>query len=287
MSARAEQGRFDGLVPPTASDAGLNAPSDTMLTGIPSTTTRATSPCCAGDATCSSMEGLTSSESWRERTNRELYERGGIRPYYSDDSCIVLLGDCRELLPLIEPVDLVLTDPPYGIGVTNMTLGNGMRKVFRGSEWDAEPADVSPLLALESDAVIWGGNYFGLPPSRCWLVWDKGTGSNDFADCELAWTNRDAVVKKYFRSWVGANAKERSEADRYHPTQKPVELMRWCIEFYPLAQTILDPFMGSGTTLRAAKDLGRKAIGIEIEEKYCYIAAKRLQQSVLPLEIPA
>ena len=212
-----------------------------------------------------------------------------MKPYYEQDGITIYHGDCRDILPTLDAgsIDLVLTDPPYGIGVTGMTLGNGLRTIYRGeSNWDSEPANVQPLLDLKKPTVIWGGNYFGLPPSRCWFVWDKGTGANDFADCELAWTNRDAVVKKYFRSWVGSKAKERNESDRSHPTQKPVELMRWCIDFYPAAQTVLDPFMGSGTTLRAAKDLGRKAIGIEIEERYCEIAVKRLQQAVLPMEVP-
>jgi DNA modification methylase len=211
-----------------------------------------------------------------------------MTPYYDRDGITIYHADCRDILPTLPPVDLVLTDPPYGIGAHAMTLGNGKRIVFRGAgQWDTKPADIAPILSLGVDTVIWGGNYFPLPPSRCWLVWDKGTGANDYADCELAWTNRDGVVKRYLRSWVGANAKERIETDRYHPTQKPVELMRWCLDLFPNATTILDPFMGSGTTLRAAMDLGRKAIGIEIEERYCEIAARRLQQSVLPLEIPA
>lgn len=207
-----------------------------------------------------------------------------VTPYYHDPVAGITIyhGDCREILPHLAPVDLVLTDPPYGIGAARMTLGNGKRRVYRGEQdWDREPADIAPILALNVPTVIWGGNYFGLPPSRGWFVWDKGTGDNDFADCELAWTNRDGVVKRYFRSWVGAHGKEPLDADRFHPTQKPLALMRWCLEFFPAAQTILDPFMGSGTTLRAAKDLGRKAIGIEIEERYCEIAVKRLAQEVL------
>jgi len=209
-----------------------------------------------------------------------------IKPYYEYDGQVIYHGDYREILPEIDTsvIDLVLTDPPYGIGANKMTLGNGKRVVDRGlQDWDAEPGEIEPLLDLNVPTVIWGGNYFVLPPSRCWFVWDKGTGSNDFADCELAWTNREGVVKKYFRSWVGANAKERIDYDRFHPTQKPVDLMRWCIDFFPDALTIFDPFMGSGTTLRAAKDLGRKSIGIEIEERYCEIAANRLRQLVLPM----
>jgi DNA modification methylase len=207
--------------------------------------------------------------------------------YYRDEAVTLWHGRCEDVLPTLEPaaIDLVLTDPPYGIGATSMRLGNGHRTVYRGeSRWDAKPADLSALLALSVPTVIWGGNYFPLPPSRCWLVWDKGTGDNGYADCELAWTNRDAVVKRFGYSWVGANAKERIEPDRFHPTQKPVALMRWCMEFFPDARLVLDPYCGSGTTLRAAKDTGRRAIGVEVEERYCEVAARRLQQAVLPLE---
>lgn len=209
-----------------------------------------------------------------------------MTPYFERDGITIYHADCRDVLPHLPPVDLVLTDPPYGIGVHHMTLGNGRSRIYRGErDWDTQPADLTDIARLDVPTVIWGGNYFPLPPSRCWLVWDKGTGANDYADCELAWTNRDGVVKRFSQSWIGANARERAESARWHPTQKPVALMRWCIEFFPQAAVILDPFMGSGTTLRAAMDLGRRAIGIEIEERYCEIAAKRLQQAVLPLEV--
>jgi DNA modification methylase len=212
-----------------------------------------------------------------------------MTPYFEshDGTITIYHGDCRDVLPTFEAgsVDLVLTDPPYGIGANRMTLGNGRRPIYRGvRDWDSTPADLAPILALDLPSVIWGGNYFPLPPSRGWLVWDKGTGDNDYADCELAWTNRDAVVKKYVRSWVGANAHD-SHTERSHPTQKPTCLMRWCIGLFPAAHFVLDPYMGSGTTLRAAMDLGRRAIGIEIEERYCEIAARRLSQTVLPLAL--
>ena len=210
------------------------------------------------------------------------------KPYYRDESVVIYHSDNRLILPLIpdQSIDLVLTDPPYGIGVNRMTLGNGKRLVYRGEyDWDKEIIDLSPLLNMNVPTVIWGGNYFPLPLSRGWLVWDKGTGDNDYADCELAWSNRDGVIKKYFRSWVGANAKEKTEADRYHPTQKPVALMEWCINFFPEAIMILDPFMGGGSTLRASLNRNRKCIGIEIEEKYCEIAAQRCSQSVMRLEV--
>jgi DNA modification methylase len=202
-------------------------------------------------------------------------------PYYDKDGITIYHGDCRDILPHLPKVDLVLTDPPYGIGANKMTLGNGARKLPRGvHDWDAHPPDLSLITQL-GKCIIWGGNYFGLCGQSKWLVWDKGTGGNDYADCELAWTNIGGVVRKFFKSWVGANAKERVDSDRFHPTQKPVQLMTWCMSFFPNAETILDPFMGSGTTLVAAKLLGKKAIGIELEEEYCKIAVERLAQGNL------
>lgn len=201
------------------------------------------------------------------------------KPYYEDDFVTLYYGDSSELLGSLA-FDCIVTDPPYGMGANRMTLGNGLHRIDRGDrDWDSAPADLRPLMELGVPLIVWGGNYFEVPPSRRWLVWDKGTGANDFADCELAWTNLDGVVKKHFRSWVGSNAREHRERGRFHPTQKPVSLMQWCIDF--TEGTILDPFAGSGTTLRAAKDLGRKSIGIEIEERYCEIAAQRCAQEVM------
>jgi len=210
-----------------------------------------------------------------------------MKPYYQDDAVTIYHGDCREIVPGLGRFGLLLTDPPYGIGAHAMTLGNGRRKLDRGDgDWDAAaPARWVLDMCREhtESAILWGGNYFeGLPPARGWLVWDKGTGENDFADAELAWTNLDTVVKKFFRSWVGANARDR-DAARQHPTQKPLALMNWCIGLAGDAQTILDPFAGSCTTARAAKDLGRKCVCIEREERYCEIGARRMQQECLQL----
>ena len=204
-------------------------------------------------------------------------------------------GDCFKILPRLADdgvrVDAVITDPPYGIGVTKMTLGNGKYNIYRGaSDWDVPPPkkcfDVMQQIA--NILVIWGGNYFAniLPPSRCWLVWDKRTGSNSFADCELAWTNIDGVIKKITIPWVGANAKDTPR--RYHPTQKPVALMAWIIERYVHANaTILDPFMGSGTTGVACMQTGRNFIGIERDEGYFNIAEKRIEAAARqPLLLP-
>jgi site-specific DNA-methyltransferase (adenine-specific) len=204
-----------------------------------------------------------------------------MKPYYERDGIVIYHGDCREVLPSLEPVDLVLTDPPYGIAsVWKGGSGHGWARAQEQGQirnsWDGEPpaaAVIAECIAKGRAAVVWGGNYFSLPLSRGWLVWNKPERNFSLGEAELAWTTRDNVIR--VRDDV------RSDPTREHPTQKPLALMRWCVELFPGAETILDPFMGSGTTLRAAKDLGRKAIGIEIEERYCEIAAKRLSQEVL------
>lgn len=204
--------------------------------------------------------------------------------------CIVL-GDCREILPGLE-ADLVLTDPPYGISLDTDNArfsggspasarrrGKGMaRPLVLG---DDEPFDPSFLLKYGTDQIIWGWNHFAdkLPRGAC-LVWIKRNDSafgTFLSDAELAWMSKGHGV--YCRRDLSNNAIANL---RVHPTQKPLSLMEWCLGFFPTAETVLDPFCGSGTTLRAAKDLGRRAIGIEIEERYAEIAAKRCSQEVLP-----
>jgi hypothetical protein len=169
----------------------------------------------------------------------------------------------------------VLTDPPYGIGIAN----NPFRQKFVKSDWDNVPAPddaLREILKVSKNQVIGGGNYFDLPPSQCFFIWDKLQPENFSSSmCELAWVNRKSPAKMFKKWCVGY--------DKYHPTQKPEALMVWCLEQFPDSYTILDPFMGSGTTLVAAKQLGRKAIGIEICEAYCEIAVKRLSQECLDL----
>ncbi len=186
----------------------------------------------------------------------------------------------------------MLTDPPYGINAySSGSMGGGVlarQSRFEPTTWDFAPPSIttlSLLLISGRQVIVWGGNYFGFEASRCWLVWDKENGDNYFADCELAWTNLDMAVRIFRFRWQGMlQGNMADKEDRKHPTQKPTPLMNWCIGLADEPNTILDPFMGSGTTLRAAKDLGRKAIGIEIEEKYCEIAAKRMAQEVLALD---
>lgn len=186
----------------------------------------------------------------------------------------LILGDCREVLPTIGKVDAVVTDPPYGIGFgAKHTKWSANRGVVLG-DWDGEIPDITPLLSCADDVVIWGGERFSLPVSRGWLTWAKPDAAPTFASTEFAWTNRDRPARHFTYS-VGATNAERVG----HPTQKPVALMEWCLGFLPKAETILDPFMGSGTTGVACAKLGRKFIGIELEPKYFDIACKRIEDA--------
>jgi DNA modification methylase len=225
-----------------------------------------------------------------------------MTPYYQHGGITIYHGDCREFLVgggLV--ADLLLTDPPYGIGVSRRTFGAGRIKGggflnahganyqpqdFPESDWDDAPAPAELIdlcRAATRDQVIWGGNYFPLPPSMRWLVWDKKNDATDFADVELAWTNQEKAARIFRWRWNGMLQEHsgRLKEKRLHPTMKPLALMSWCIGLFPDARSVLDPFMGSGTTLEAAKLLGRTAIGIEREERYCEVAAERLAQEVL------
>ena len=215
-----------------------------------------------------------------------------MKPYYEDESVTIYHADCRELLPELK-ADLVLTDPPYGIGEAagkNKSRGRlVVSQDYGDAPWDDLPIGedlLAQVLAAAPHQIIFGGNYYDLPSTSCWLIWDKDNGKTDFADAEMAWTNFPTAVRLIKWRWqgmlqeLGGKDKER----RVHPTQKPLAVIRWCIQRAPdEPQPILDPFMGSGTTLRAAKDLKRKAIGIEIEERYCEIAAQRMSQLAMQL----
>ena len=216
-----------------------------------------------------------------------------IKPYYQDASCTIYHGDCREILPTLGKVDLLLTDPPYGIGADKNVRANiqggkavAPSKDYGIGNWDSKPPPIWLLDAARDHAtisILWGGNFYGLPASPCWLVWDKDNGDNTYADCELAWTNMTRAVRKFKWKWHGMLQEQMGDKKefRVHPTQKPVALMRWCLSLVPDAETILDPFAGSCTTGVAAKLEGRKSVLIEISESYCEAGAKRLSQGVL------
>jgi site-specific DNA-methyltransferase (adenine-specific) len=189
------------------------------------------------------------------------------------------LGDCMEILPMLPKVDAVITDPPYGIGQDGGVQRTRGKKYTNGEKlgWDNCRPEKSIFDSLESAGdvrIYWGGNYFAdyLPATMGWLYWEKRMGG-DFADGELAWTSQHRALRQFSHF-------KKNKGDE-HPTQKPVELMRWCIEICKNApQKILDPFMGSGTTGVAAIQLGRSFIGIEREPKYFEIACKRIEQAV-------
>ena len=207
-----------------------------------------------------------------------------MKPYYEHAGITIYHGDCREILPTLPKCDLLLTDAPYGAGyAANPIVGKGKSQSNHADQdWDDSTVDADDLYAImgaASEAIIWGGNYYHLRPSRCWLAWYKRDAPPSMAQMELAWVSRDGNAKLFDYPIAAVNAERIG-----HPTQKPLALMKWCLTFFPLAKSVLDPFMGSGTTLVAAKNLGRKAIGIEIEERYCEIAAKRLSQEVFDFE---
>ena len=198
----------------------------------------------------------------------------------------LILGDCRDVLPTLGKVDAVVTDWPYGIGEAagkNASRGNAAAaKDYGNDDWDDEPIApevVEMVRAAGHWQILFGGNYYDCPPTSCWLVWDKDNGANDFADCELAWTNLPKAVRRIRYMWNGmlrANGEQRGD----HPTQKPIGVMKWCIGHLPEPnETILDPFMGSGTTGVAAVQMGRAFIGIEREPKYFDIACRRIEQA--------
>lgn len=179
----------------------------------------------------------------------------------------------------------VVADPPYGIGFVHRGKGG---RLARSTQFggvaiagDERPFDPAPWLAFP-EAVLWGANHYAsrLPDASCWLTWDKRDGvcSNDQADCEHAWTNLGGPARVIRHLWNGMlKASERGEV-RVHPTQKPVAVMEWVLGFVK-AHTILDPFMGSGTTGVACARLGRKFIGIEIDQGYFDIACRRIEEA--------
>lgn len=190
--------------------------------------------------------------------------------------CTLYLGDCREVVPSLQDFDALVTDPPYGINITKsnrLAVSRGLG----GKSWDDEPVSDETLSMLRAKAplqVIWGGNYFHLPPTRAPLVWDKNNAGRDFADFELAWSNLDMVARRFvFRPM-------NMDGGKQHPTQKPIQVMQWCMSYLPAkVKTILDPFLGSGTTLVACARLGKAGTGIERDESYFDIACRRIEEA--------
>jgi site-specific DNA-methyltransferase (adenine-specific) len=186
------------------------------------------------------------------------------------------LGDCMDILPTLDKVDAVITDPPYGIGFAAQPTTGQRKAGMKAVDWDDHIfPEIDALSCLGDVQIIWGGNYYKLPPTRGWLSWFKPDAPPSMAHFELAWTNMNRNSRQLSQSIAATNAERVG-----HPTQKPLALMRWCIEQAGSPESILDPFMGSGTTGVAAIQLGRNFIGIEREPKYFDIACKRIEQAV-------
>jgi site-specific DNA-methyltransferase (adenine-specific)/modification methylase len=185
------------------------------------------------------------------------------------------LGDCLEILPSLPKVDAVITDPPYGIGFAAQPTKWQRLAGKAPQNWDDQPAsDIDTVRALGTVQVIWGGNYYALPPTRGWLSWFKPDAPPSMASLELAWTNLDRNARQF--AWaIGATNAERVG----HPTQKPVALMRWCIGQAGHPASVCDAFMGSGTTGVAAAQMGLRFIGCEIDEAYFDVACRRIEQA--------
>jgi DNA modification methylase len=231
-------------------------------------------------------------------TLEEIKQAIGITPFYEDESGMIYCADCLDLMKMMpdKSVSLCLTDPPYGINFDTekesmsamLRIDGSQRKCDKWSnpipkfypkgDWDSNPPSqeaFDEIFRVSNKQIIWGGNYFQLPLTGGWLVWDKGVVMPTLSKCELAWTSflGHIEIKRYL--WAGFR-KEKPE-DRTHTTQKPISLMEWCLSFAPDADLIFDPFLGSGTTAVAAKKLGRHFIGSEISETYCHIAEQRLE----------
>lgn len=219
-----------------------------------------------------------------------------MKPYYDDGKGIVIYhGDCREVLPALAHLlagALLLADPPYGVKSVGKDgkMGGSVaapNRVYIPVHDDDKPMDISHLLAVGARRIIWGVDHLeqGLPAGGRLLIWDKrdGVASNDLADAEIAWDSAGGPCRLFRHRQMGMIHDGYGDIGRVHPNQKPLALMKWCLSLASSSSLIVDPYFGSGTTLRAAKDLGRRAIGIEIEERYCEIAARRLSQEVLAL----
>lgn len=217
-----------------------------------------------------------------------------IKPYYSDEWATIYHGDCREILPQLQPVDLVLTDPPYGVRLSSGRAGQHGDCTIVGDADCSLRDEVLQMMHFQ------GAYVFGSPKAqkpagwKAVLIWDKGEHVG-MGNLQVPWKpnfeeiyilgsgfmgRRDSGILRFHAVAGTVGSGEKGTTARWHPTEKPVDLLRYLLRKHP-AGCVLDPFMGSGTTLRAAKDLGMRSIGIEIEEKYCEIAVKRLKQESL------
>jgi site-specific DNA-methyltransferase (adenine-specific) len=212
-----------------------------------------------------------------------------ISEVYNVD-CVSYMKTCKD-----KQFDLAIVDPPYGIGAGSVNFQSGTRKrpskFHKVNDWDnAIPLEEywKELFRISKNQIVWGGNYMTefLPPSRCWVFWDKGTGDNSYADGELAWCSFDKVVKKFTKFWNGGNAKEKGDLDRVHPTQKPIQLYEWLLKNYANENdTIFDSHLGSQSSRIAAYDMGFDFYGCELDKDYFESGCKRFENFKAQLKL--
>ena len=204
-----------------------------------------------------------------------------MQPFYSLDGITIYNADFNSVLPLLQSTDAIITDPPYGLRKEMKRKwhgNNGNTKLHSDNEWDIKIENIDLLLSKAEQIIIWGGNFYDLPPTDSWIVWDK-LQDNRGSDAELAWAKLNKRGCRVFRmSRIDAYYNKRIFT-KEHPHEKPIQLMEFCVA--KTSGVIVDPFMGSGATLIAAKRLGRQAIGIEINKHWCELAVKRLERTKL------
>ena len=210
----------------------------------------------------------------------------------------IIHAKIEDVIDDLPDVDLLLIDPPYGISVDSIMSKRGERKndlrfkksfsrQYTNYDWDKTTVNqslIDKLISKAKNSIIWGGNYYALPPSACWIVWVKLNGTTNFADCELAWTNLKGSVRKIEHRWNGMLRE--GQEKRYHPTQKPQNVISFCIDLYTKVnkekpKLVLDCFAGSGTTLKVCQKKGIDFIGVEMIEEYVNICKERLSQGSL------
>ena len=215
----------------------------------------------------------------------QIIEAIGIEPYHREPAGVIYCADCLDVLPKIpeKSIDLVLTDPPYGI---DWAGSNASTRKWESLTNDNGRLDIRPILNMTCDVVSFGANCYPeqLPHRGRWICWDKRVDPKADAmlgsPFELAWTNKTSGFDKIYRIMHGGVVNS-DGGKRVHPTQKPIKLFEMILNDYPRSNIIFDPFLGSGTTAVAAKQLGRKYIGIEISSDYCQIGVQRLAQEEL------
>lgn len=225
-----------------------------------------------------------------------------MKPYYENELVTIYHADCMDVLPNLEPVDLVLTDPPYGAGLTFnyaerfkrksgrwwKNTDTSYQKRHRPIKGDDKPFDPAHILKLNAkEHILWGGNWYAsrLPDSGGWWIWDKRGGERDvtstdwpMSEAEIAWTDIGKGTRIFRHTWFGL-IRDSERGNWYHPTQKPVALMSWCLSRSKTIGLVVDPYMGSGPVAKASMLAGRLYVGIESEEHYCEISAKRCEQA--------